>query len=87
MNDVPYIVHESAMARQERTIRRWFIVCIIIFVAFIASNAAWIYYENQFVDTMEISQEVETGEGDAAVIGIGDYNSASKTDNQKDTNP
>lgn len=55
--DVPYIVHEGMLARQERTIRRLWILCIIIFSAFVISNGMWIYYESQY-QTTEVSQEV-----------------------------
>ena len=59
---IPYIVHESEVARLERVIRRLWILCIIIFVALIATNAAWIWYENQFTDEVTtVEQESETG--------------------------
>lgn len=74
MNDVPYIAHESAQARQERTIKRMWILCIIMFLAFVISNTAWIYYENQFEDT-SIMQEVETGKNAPAYVnGTGEMN-------------
>ena len=47
-NQVPYIVHEGIVARMERTIRRLWLLCIIVFVAFVVSNALWIYYESQW---------------------------------------
>lgn len=47
-NSVPYVVHESAMARQERTIKRLWILCIIVFIALVGTNAGWIWYETQF---------------------------------------
>jgi hypothetical protein len=55
---VSYIVHEGMMARQERTIKRLWILCIIIFLALIGTNAGWIYYESQFVD--EVTESVES---------------------------
>lgn len=59
---IPYIVHESEVARLERIIRRLWILCIIIFVALIATNAAWIWYENQFTDEVTtVEQESESG--------------------------
>ncbi len=61
MNDVPYIAHESAQARQERTIKRLWILCIIMFVALVISNGVWIYYENQFVDEITVTQENASG--------------------------
>lgn len=45
---VPYIVHESAMARNERHIRRLVIALIIAFVMIVASNLAWLYVWNSY---------------------------------------
>ena len=47
---IPYIAHESEVARLERVIKRLWILCIIIFICLIATNAAWIWYESQFAD-------------------------------------
>lgn len=83
-NTVPFIVHEGAIARLERINKRLWILCIIVFLAFVISNLCWIWYESQFeeiVTTEETWQDVDTGEGDATVIGIGDYYGESKTDN------
>lgn len=76
---IPYIVHEGMMARQERTIRRLWILCIVIFLAFVGSNAALIYYESQFTEEV-VTQDVDTGNGAAYVAGIGDINGTSETD-------
>lgn len=58
---VPYIAFESELARQERTIKRLWILCLVIFLAFVASNVAWIWYENQFIDEVTITQENDNG--------------------------
>lgn len=68
---VPYIVHETAMARQERTIKRLWILVILLILLLFGSNAAWIWYECQFIDEV-VTQDVDTGTGDAYVAGIGD---------------
>ncbi len=84
---VPYVVHESIMARMERINRRLWILCLVIFLVCIGSNSCWIWYESQFEDvvtTEETWQDVDTGEGDATVVGIGDYYGESKADSQKD---
>lgn len=70
---VPYIVHESAMARQERTIKRLWIALLVSICLWAATVGGVIYYEAQFVDE-SVWQEVDTGEGDAYVAGIGDVN-------------
>lgn len=80
---ISYFVHEGEMARLERNIKRWYITWIVTFAALILTNAGWIYYESQFTDT-EVSQEVETGMGDATVIGVGDYYGEGKTNNQNE---
>lgn len=73
---VPYIVHEADMARQERTIKRLWILLIIVIFLFVCSNCAWLWYNSQFedVESTEVTQGVDTGEGDAIVTGIGDIN-------------
>lgn len=45
---VPYIVHESDMARLERTIKRLWILLILLIVLLVGSNVAWLAYESQF---------------------------------------
>ena len=58
---IPYIVHEGDMARQERTIKRLWILCILLVILLCGSNAAWFYYENQFVDEVTVTQDSDTG--------------------------
>lgn len=57
---IPYFAHEGIVARMERTIKRLWILCIILIVLLVATNGAWIYYESQFVDEI-ITQENEDG--------------------------
>lgn len=61
------------MARFERTVKRLWIVVILLILLLAASNGAWIWHESQFVDE-SVTQEVDTGNGDAYVAGIGDVN-------------
>lgn len=60
---VPFIAYESAMARLERTIKRLWILLIILVVLFVGSNVAWIVYESQWevYETTEVTQENESG--------------------------
>lgn len=55
--DVPYIVHESIMARMERMIKRLWILCIILILLLAGTNGAWILYESQFIDEVTVTQE------------------------------
>lgn len=79
---VPYIVHEGEMARMERMNRRLWIVILVLIAALIVTNAAWIYYENQFED-VSVSQEVqqETSDGDIHFVGGDYYGKATDTNN------
>lgn len=85
-NNVPYVAFESSMARLERTIKRLWILAIILIALLFGTNAAWIYYESQFIEeSVVVEQEVDTGEGDAFVSGTGDirYGESSTEGNEK----
>lgn len=58
--NIPYIAHESAMARAERTARRLWITILVLIFMLVGTNAAWLWYESQFeyVETTTTSQEV-----------------------------
>lgn len=60
---IPYIAHESEVARLERIIKRMWILCIIIFLTLIGTNAGWIWYESQWED-VTVSQEITQDSGD-----------------------
>ena len=80
--DVPYIVHESIMARMERMIKRLWILCIFLILLLAGTNGAWIWYENQFMDeSLTVTQDLDSGNGGDAVINDGVHiNGESETD-------
>ena len=85
MNEpVPYIVHEEIVVSMERTIRRLWILCIIMFVSLVLTNGLWICYERSWdVTEQDVLQDVDTGNGDAVITGIGDINyGENKTESQ-----
>ena len=57
---ISYAAHEGMMARMERTIRRLWVLCIILILLLASTNAAWIYYENSFEDVV-VTQENDDG--------------------------
>lgn len=71
---VPYIVHESDMARVERSVKRSWILCIILAVLLIASWTGFLIYESQFETVTETTQTVwqDADSGSNRFIG-GDY--------------
>lgn len=60
---VPYIVHEAALARLERTVKRLWILALVAVALLVATNIAWIWYEGQMevIEATEITQENENG--------------------------
>ena len=82
---IPYVAYEGPMSRFERTIKRLWVLCIILIVLLAGTNGAWIFYESQFEDvvtTNEITQDVDTNDGGNAVINDGVHisNGTSETD-------
>ena len=89
---IPYIAHESEVARLERVSKRLWILVIIVFVALIGTNAYWIWNESQYVDevvTETYTAETDTGgtaivNGEGSVIINGESN---KDTNNQNENP
>ena len=83
---MPYFAHESTMARAERTIKRLWVLCIILIVVAVGSNFAWIFYESQFeeVTSTEIEQDADWESGGVIMNGTGEVNNygESKTGDQ-----
>lgn len=84
--DVPYIVHEGAMARLDRTIKRLWIVIILLILLLVVSNVGWLYYESQFetvpektVTTQDVTQKNSDGVNN--FVG-GDVNGNTKDSNK-----
>ena len=69
--NVPFVVYQATAARQERQIRRMWIAVLVLIVALIGTNFAWIVYENSFeevVTTEEIIVDADDN-GNANYIG------------------
>ena len=66
--DVPYIAHESAVARLERVIKRLWVLALVLIVLLAASNAAWIWWESQY-QTIETTITQENADGYNNYIG------------------
>lgn len=79
---VPYIVHESSMARMERQIKRLWIALIVCIALIFASNAGWLIYESQF-ETFEYSYDYQQDGQGTNIIGDGnDVNNGATTDGE-----
>ena len=87
---IPYFCHEGDMARAERTIKRLWILCIMLIILLVGTNAGWIYFESQYEDTVTTTQtatqDVDTGNGTAIINDGVHVNGTSETDSNYNTN-
>ena len=77
---VPYIVHESSMARMERQIKRLWIALIVCIALIFVSNAGWLIYESQF-ETLTYEQDGE-GINNVNYGEQGDLNNGAESEDQ-----
>lgn len=73
--DVSFVAFESVCSRFERTIKRLWILVIILTVLLVGTNCAWLWYDSQFefVESTEVSQDVDAEDGENVIVnGIGD---------------
>lgn len=75
------VMQEMHVSALERTIKRQWITIILLIVLLAGTYIAWIVYETQFTDT-EVTQDIDTGNGNATVSGTGDIYGEGKTDSQ-----
>ena len=61
---VPYVVHESAMARAERHTKALVWVIVLLIVLLVGSNGAWLWYENQFEVVEETTSTITQDNAD-----------------------
>jgi hypothetical protein len=79
---VPYIVHESSMARMERQIKRLWIALIVVIAMLFASNVGWLIYESQF-ETITYEQDGE-GINNVNYGEQGDLNNGAESENKEE---
>ena len=62
---IPYFVHQDDMNKLDlshKRVEKWMlIICIVIFLAFVGTNAWWMWYENQFADEATVTQDTPNG--------------------------
>ena len=68
---IPYFVHQDDMNKLDQShkrVEKWLVaICIVIFIAFVGTNAWWMYYENQFEDVVTETYTAETDQGGTAI--------------------
>ena len=70
---IPYIAHEFAMARAERTAKRLWITILTLIFLLVGSNCLWLYYEMSFEDVVTTTTvEAEQDGAGINIVGGGD---------------
>lgn len=82
---IPYIVHESIQARNERMTKRLIVALIVAVVLIFASNAMWLYYFNQLEFTSDALEILVDGK-DGVANFIGNNGSISNGTNSGEDN-
>lgn len=90
--NVPYIVYEAMLEKEDRQQRRMVIIIILLIVLLVASNVIWIYYWNQYdyVETETQQIDIDGGDGGNAnyIGGNGEIvNGSDKSDEDQDEKP
>lgn len=76
--DVSYVAFESVCSRFERTIKRLWILVILLTVLLVGTNCAWLWYESQFEtittetytsDATDGGVAIANGDGEVSVDG------------------
>ena len=63
---VPYVVHESAMARAERHTKALICVIVLLIVLLVGTNAGWLIYNSQFEVVEETTTETTVTQDNAS---------------------
>ena len=83
---MPRTAHESDMARMERVIR-WIASIMILLIAY-CGVMTYLYIDAATsFETQEATVEVDTGDGDAVVAGIGDVYYGENPSYSQETTP
>ena len=77
---IPYVVHESAMARAERVIKRQWIAIILLVCMLFGAFGLFVWYESQF-ETISYEQDGE-GINNVNYGKQGNLNNGAESENQ-----
>ena len=85
--DIPFVVYQATAARQERQIRRMWIVILFLICALISTNLAWVIYENSFEEVITTEEIIVDADDDGNANYIGqDGNIYNGEDYNKENN-
>ena len=68
---IPFFAHEAETARLERVNRRLWLTLLVVFLAFVGSNLAWIIYESQFTEIVTTETYEASADGGSTAVTNG----------------
>lgn len=68
--DISFVAFESVCARFERTVKRLWLLIILLTVLLVGTNCAWLWYESQFETVEQTTTTTESYEADATDGGV-----------------
>ena len=84
---IPFFVHQDDMNRLDHShkrVEKWLIIlCIIIFIAFVGTNAYWVWYEQQYQDVV-VTETTQDGNGVNVIGTSGDIDYGTKEKDSED---
>lgn len=84
LDSISVAAHETAMAREERRNKRQIIVTIVLIVALVITNLAWLITFNQYDFSTELYDYTQDGRG---INIIGDDNEVDQNGTETDYLP
>lgn len=66
---VTYFEHENILVRMERANRRLWILCLLLILALVGTNAGWVYYNSQYDYNTTTIQAEQDGSGPNYISG------------------
>lgn len=83
---VSYLAYESMKVTLERTIRRLWILAIVLILLLAVTNAVWIYYESQWEDITITAEQTADNQSNNYAVG-GDFYGGEAEGNYQTPNP
>ncbi len=68
--------YERCVYHMDRAYIRLWVITIVLILTLVLTNLGWFIYDSQYETAQETSveQDIEAGEGDTIISGIGDIN-------------
>lgn len=70
MENVPYTVYESAMARADKRFRSMLLLVFVLLFILFGTNAGWIVYECQYEDKVISAEQSGSGVNNVGGDGV-----------------